>query len=189
MNKEFLEGYCKIVDEMQVPKSKHNKFGDFKYRSAEDIFNEYKKVRKKLGLNYALLCTDEVVVKGARYYVKATAILTDGTDTISTEAEAREAEEKKPMDCAQITGGASSYARKYALNGLFNLDDSTDDPDDPSVKERQLSTDNWREDVPKLKTVGEITKYWDNHVMFQTDDEFKSACTKRKMELLNANKK
>ena len=69
----------------------------------------------------SLLCTvtDEVVMNGVRYYVKATAILTDGEHTLSTNAEAREEEQKKGMDGAQVTGAASSYARKYALNGLF----------------------------------------------------------------------
>lgn len=188
MKKEFLKGYNEIVQKMQVPKSKFNKFGNFYYRSCDDIFNEFKRVIKDTHQEFALLCTDEVVVVGQRYYVKATAILTNGDDTITTEGWARETEKRTGSDEAQITGGASSYARKYALNGLFNLDDSKDDPDDPDTKKKELAAADWRKEIPQLKTVGEITAYWNDHELLQQDEEFKQLCSKHKMELLNAQK-
>jgi hypothetical protein len=189
LSKEFLKGYKEIVQEMEVPKSKYNKFGGFYYRSCEDILTAFKNATQKKNQHYSLIVSDEVVVIGQRYYVKATATLTDGENTINAEAYARESQDKKGMDEAQITGGASSYARKYALNGLFNLDDSKDDPDDPETKKKEMAAADWRNEIPKLKTVAEITTYWKEHELLQQDEEFKQLCTKHKLELLDAQKK
>jgi hypothetical protein len=115
----------KIQAELKAPKNQTNAFGKYKYRSAEDIIEAVKPILNKYGT--ALIVTDEVVQVGDRIYVQATATLLDDSDnTISAKGWAREEEVKKGMDAAQITGSASSYARKYALNGLFAIDDTKD---------------------------------------------------------------
>lgn len=115
----------KIQAELKAPKNQTNNFGKYKYRSAEDIIEAVKPILNKYGT--ALVISDEVVQVGDRIYIKATATLLDGTDvSISVNGWAREEEVKKGMDSAQITGAASSYARKYALNGLFAIDDTKD---------------------------------------------------------------
>jgi len=113
-----------IQGELKAPKSQENKFGGYKYRSCEDILEAVKPLLKKEKVT--LTISDDIIEVGGRVYVKATATLSDGEDTISTSAFAREAEMKKGMDDSQITGSASSYARKYALNGLFAIDDTKD---------------------------------------------------------------
>lgn len=112
----------KIQQELKAPKGQYNNFGRYHYRSCEDILNAVKPLLGKA----ILTISDEVVMKGDRYYVKATATIEDGEKSISATAYAREAVMKKGMDEAQITGAASSYARKYALNGLFAIDDEKD---------------------------------------------------------------
>lgn len=115
-----------IQAEIQVPKTHYNKFGDYNYRNCEDILDAAKPLLKKHGCT--LVLQDDVSAAGNRYYVKATAILTEieTSETIVTWASAREDETKAKFDGSQLTGSASSYARKYALNGLFNLDDVKD---------------------------------------------------------------
>lgn len=120
------EKLTKIQQELKAPKSKRNSFGNYNYRSCEDILEA---VKPLLAANLcSLTLDDDVLCVGSRIYVKATATLTDHAEgaTISTHAFAREAETKKGMDESQITGTASSYARKYALNGLFAIDDTKD---------------------------------------------------------------
>ena len=120
-----MELLNKIQQQLKVPKSLHNKFGNYNYRSAEQILDA---VKPLLGKG-TLTLSDEVVLIGQRYYVKATAQIKDGGESISVSAFARETETRKGMDDAQVTGSTSSYARKYALNGLFGLSD-VQDPDD-----------------------------------------------------------
>ena len=117
-----------IQGELKAPKGQTNKFGGYSYRSAEDILEAVKPLLKKY--NSDLTLSDTIVEVGGRVYVKATARLCSHEPfaEVETTAYAREAEVKKGMDDAQITGSASSYARKYALNGLFAIDD-TKDPD------------------------------------------------------------
>ena len=128
MTKNIRQKLQGIQSSLKAPKGQTNKFGGYKYRSAEDILEAVKPLLSKF--EATLMLIDEVVEVGGRVYVKATAKLgnTDTDDYIETTAFAREAEVKKGMDDAQITGSASSYARKYALNGLFAIDD-TKDPD------------------------------------------------------------
>lgn len=113
-----------IQSEIKAPKGQFNKFGGYKYRSCEDIVEAAKPVLNKHG--FALTLTDDIINVGGRFYVKATATISDGNETFSASAYAREEESKKGMDGSQITGAASSYARKYALNGLFAIDDTKD---------------------------------------------------------------
>lgn len=116
------EKLIKIQKALKAPKNQLNKFGGYKYRSCEDILEAV----KPLLTDATLVLSDKLVVIGDRYYVEATASFEDKEETIVTHAYAREAVDKKGMDESQITGAASSYARKYALNGLFLIDDTKD---------------------------------------------------------------
>lgn len=110
--------------QLKAPKGQRNTFGSYNYRNCEDILEAVKPLLDKADLT--LVLTDEVVMVGDRYYVKAEARVWYGTDSLWVSAFAREEETKKGMDGSQITGAASSYARKYALNGLFLIDDTKD---------------------------------------------------------------
>ena len=124
--KSIYEKLSLIQNEMKVGKNNYNKLGKYNYRSAEDILAEAKKICCKY--RTTLILTDDIKVAEARYYVVANAILMDWDSRLTVEvtAMAREEETKKGMDSSQVTGSCSSYARKYALNGLFNLDDTKD---------------------------------------------------------------
>lgn len=113
-----------IQTKLKAPKGQYNKFGNFNYRSAEDILEAVKPLNAEQGL--LLTITDEIKEVGGRIYVVATATVSDGTDELKVSAFAREPENKKGMDESQITGATSSYARKYALNGLYAIDDNKD---------------------------------------------------------------
>ena len=113
-----------IQTELKAPKNLYNSFGKYHYRNAEGIQEALKPFEEKYGVIVTL--SDEIVEVGGRVYVKATATITDSEESISVTAYAREALDKKGMDDAQVTGATSSYARKYALNGLFLLDDTKD---------------------------------------------------------------
>lgn len=113
---------AKIQQELIAKKGQYNSFGKYSYRSCEDIVEA---VKPFLG-DLVLILEDDIVMVGDRTYVKASAIITDGEQQVMTTAYAREPETKKGMDVAQITGSASSYARKYALNGLLAIDDTKD---------------------------------------------------------------
>ena len=120
------EALKNIQQSLKAPKGQRNSFGNYNYRSCEDILEAVKPLLRNNGV--VLTLSDEIVAVGERIYVKATATLSDGfnKESISTTAFAREEEVKKGMDSSQITGAASSYARKYALNGLFCIDDTKD---------------------------------------------------------------
>lgn len=115
---------AKVQSELKAPKNQYNSFGKYNYRSCEDILEAAKPLCIANGL--LLTVSDEVVQVGDRIYIRATASVTDGEGTIQTFGMAREAEEKRGMDSSQLTGATSSYARKYALGGLFALDDTKD---------------------------------------------------------------
>ena len=120
------EKLSEIQIELKVNKSQYNSFGKYSYRSAEDILEAVKPLCKKNKV--VLILEDEVDLIGERYYIKATAKLidTESQEVLSVFAYAREADKKSGMDESQITGSCSSYARKYALNGLFCIDDTKD---------------------------------------------------------------
>ena len=124
MDKEVIELLNKVQTELKAPKAQENKFGGYKYRSCEDILEALKELEAKH--SFCTLLSDEIMLVANRIYVKATAKFVCDKGEISVSAYAREAEAKKGMDEAQITGSASSYARKYALNGLFAIDDTKD---------------------------------------------------------------
>ena len=123
-NQSLHDRLVGIQSELKAPKGQYNSFGKYKYRSAEDILEAVKPLLKKYSCKLTIM--DEIHLIGERYYVKAIATISDGTESLSVCALAREADTKTGMDCSQITGAASSYARKYAMNGLFAIDDTKD---------------------------------------------------------------
>ena len=151
----LCEKLVAIQSELKAPKNQKNTFGGYNYRSAEDILEAVKPLLAKY--DCALTLTDEICTMGTygdnhpdlRFYIKATATIIDsnGADMLSTTAFAREPLTKKGMDDSQITGTASSYARKYALNGLFCIDDTKD-----------ADTDEYTKQTNKQKTVEEYIK-------------------------------
>lgn len=143
---------------MKVPKGQYNSFGKYKYRSCEDIVEA---VKLMLPDGCILIITDDIQMIGDRFYVKATASLMYKDLHVSATAFAREALDKKGMDAAQITGAASSYARKYALNGLFAIDDTKDDDTDEMRKQREDAEN--KDKAEKLKKA----KDWTNDFLNQ----------------------
>ena len=123
---EIYKKLMNIQTKLKAPKSQRNNFGNYNYRSCEDILEAVKPLLDEFKV--ALTIKDEIILIGERYYIKATATLIDidTGDTTETSAYARESAEKRGMDASQVTGATSSYARKYALNGLFAIDDNKD---------------------------------------------------------------
>lgn len=124
-----------IQTKLKAPKGQYNSFGKYSYRSAEDILEAVKPLNAEQGL--LLTITDEIKEVGGRIYVVATATVSDGTDELKVNAFAREPENKKGMDESQITGATSSYARKYALNGLYAIDDNKDADTDEHKQQQE----------------------------------------------------
>lgn len=163
-----------IQQNLNVPKKHENKFGGFMYRSASDILEAAKPLASKIGCSITL--NDDIIMVGERFYVKSVAAISNGSGSISATAFAREELQVKKMDAAQITGAASSYARKYALNGLFAIDD-TADPDalnnnseytqhvKPSIDVAKKAADN-------IKNREDFAKWWKTYPQLQQDKEF-----------------
>ena len=144
-----------IQQELIAPKNQYNSFGKYNYRSCEDILEGLKPCLRNV--RAAVTVSDEVVQIGERYYIKATATLHDAesNESISNTAYAREDEGKKGMDVSQVTGATSSYARKYALNGLFCIDD---------VKDAD-TRDNRQNEAKEQKQAEEHQKEFENSVV------------------------
>lgn len=125
-NTSVLRKLAAVQAALKAPKGQENKFGGYRYRSCEDILEAVKPLLAEQGA--AVLLSDTVELIGARYYIKATASFVDVEvgEAVSVSASAREAESRKGMDDSQVSGSASSYARKYALNGLLAIDDTRD---------------------------------------------------------------
>ena len=138
--KGIAEKLLAVQVNLKAPKSQYNSFGKYKYRNCEDILTAVKPLLFEQGLTLGI--TDEMVLIGDRYYVKATVKVTDGDMALEVIAYAREPLSKKGMDEAQVTGATSSYARKYALNGMFLIDDTQDSD----------SMDNTKKQEPKKQT-------------------------------------
>lgn len=150
---------------LKAPKNQYNDFGEYHYRSCEDILEAVKPLLAERGL--LMTITDSVELIGDRYYIKATVKVTDGTQTYEVSAYARETLERKKMDDAQLTGAASTYARKYALNGMYCIDDAKDAdglPNEPKVETKQFNANKaYYELKAKAEhggiTVNELTAY------------------------------
>lgn len=180
-NKNIYEKLKNIQKEIEVPKSRFNDFSNFYYRNCEDILNTVKPLLDREGLYLKL--SDEIILIWERYYVKSTAKIIDengSTEEVSTFA--REEENKKGMDWAQITWASISYARKYALNGLFGIDDN-DDPDNKDNTEKQWKKENkqdiqkWIKEEEKNLIINKIKETWklqDNQWnIYSTAEEYK----------------
>lgn len=135
---EFTKKLIEVQKKLKAPKNQYNSFGKYKYRSAEDILEAVKPLNAEQGL--LLTLTDEPILIGDRHYIKATARITDGKESHEVTAYARESVSKKGMDDSQITGTASSYARKYALNGLYLIDDTKDADTDEYANQNNQQT-------------------------------------------------
>jgi hypothetical protein len=143
-----------IQSELKAPKGQFNSFGKYNYRSCEDIVEAVKPLLAKY--KYHLNMSDEVIGVGNRVYIKATCRVMEGDKVIAeSSALAREAEIKKGMDDSQITGTASSYARKYALNGLFAIDD-TKDADTDAHRHQQVDSSDLINQLNDCKTIDEL---------------------------------
>ena len=161
----------KIQAELKAPKNQFNSFGKYNYRSCEDILEGLKPLLAKH--NAVLTLSDEIVNISNRYYVKALARLRacKDHDEIITEAYARETERKKGMDESQITGSASSYARKYALNGLFCIDDTKDaDTGKPYDTEKiEIDLNKYFDAIQQITNVEDLNKWYrKNKAMFES---------------------
>jgi hypothetical protein len=135
----IFEKLSAIQNELKAPKNQYNSFGKYNYRSCEDILEGVKPLCRKY--RTTLIIGDTLELIGDRYYIKAIATLydLDSDKSISNTAYARESENKTGMDASQITGATSSYARKYALNGLFNIDDTKDADTDEYQKQLEMN--------------------------------------------------
>ena len=161
----IFEKLKNIQAELKAPKDQYNSFGKYNYRSCEDILLAVKPLLEKN--DCALVLSDDVVEVGGRIYIKATAKLFDSEGDITNSAFAREASEKKGMDDSQITGTASSYARKYALNGLFCIDDTKDADTDEYKNQQDKNKKNsnapqkQKADIPRItQEQGQSIKEW-----------------------------
>ena len=194
-----------IQGSLNAPKGQYNRFGNYRYRSCEDILAAVKPLLKKAGC--VLTISDEVVMVGNRIYIKATAKLVNGGgEMVTTAAFAREEEAKKGMDGSQITGAASSYARKYALNGLFAIDDTKDadtlnnNPEytqpaqakqpapqqakQPSASELNETFNVYAKPaIEQARTAEDLTMIWEAYPLLQTQNIFVSALTARRKAL------
>jgi hypothetical protein len=179
-----MEKLINIQNSLKAPKGQFNAFGKYNYRSCEDILEAVKPLLYEN--KCLLLLTDEVIDKGGRVYIKATASLYDGEKEYSVSAMAREDESFKGMSSAQVTGAASSYARKYALNGLFCIDDNKDaDGKQPPSKDTEDLSD-WVNLVNGCSTNEELElAYKSNANTIGKDTKILKLFSNRKKELGN----
>lgn len=160
----FNDRVIALQNELKAPKSKFNSFGNYSYRSCEDIYEAVKPLTAKWGLMLAL--SDEIILVGDRFYIKATAKLIDAIGTegyyLQSNGWARESDAKKGMDGSQITGTASSYARKYALNGLLLIDDTKDA--DTDEYQKQTGKRNFLAEISKINDITDLEIWWNNNL-------------------------
>lgn len=185
--------YQKIIavqQKLKAPKNQYNSFGKYKYRSCEDILEAVKPILAKQGL--FMFISDEVVATGNRFYVKATVTITDGENTISNSAFAREEESKKGMDSSQVTGACSSYARKYALNGMFCIDD-TKDSDATNTHEQEPKptqsepkpTQQIYDEISEATTLDGLKAIFNKYPNLKSNKNFVAAVTAKKTAIQN----
>lgn len=184
----FQQKVVAVQSELKAPKGQYNSFGKYNYRSCEDILEGVKPLLNKYGLY--LKISDAVEMIGDRYYIKATATLSDGDNCISTSAYARESLDKKGMDSSQVTGATSSYARKYALNGLLCIDDTKDADSVESNPLPQNTAYNWK--ALKTRAVqGGVTEealkdYLKNELKVKNTDEMTRDHYQKAFDWINA---
>ena len=190
-----MKELIRIQNALKAPKGQYNSFGKYSYRSCEDILEAVKPLLSSY--DCILTLSDEITLVGERYYVKATAILLNGAgDKVEVTAYAREEEDKKGMDGSQITGAASSYARKYALNGLFCIDDTKDSDttktEAKSKKSAQAKAEATHtnadlelalQEMKEAKTMEGLQGVWIRWRAFQSNAEFMRLKDAKKKEL------
>lgn len=194
-----MEELIKIQSELKAPKNKYNSFGKYSYRSCEDILEAVKPLLKKHGCYMTI--TDDVFVAGDRFYIRATVSLVnkDGKSVIGVGL-AREDKSKAGMSESQITGTASSYARKYALNGLFLIDDTKDADTDEYKVESEAKAKKAKKAAPATivtsglqaainecnaaKNKDELMAVWNNHADLHSDKDFMLAMSAKKKEVV-----
>jgi hypothetical protein len=182
---------AEIQAKVKAPKGQFNSFGKYAYRSAEDILESVKQVVNPLGFSISL--SDTIVMIGDRFYVQATATLTNGKETYTATAFAREEESKKGMDGSQVTGASSSYSRKYALNGLFALDDTKDsDATNTHGKEEtkpmSMNMQSWTDGLNACKTIEQLQAlYRQKESIIIANKEVLALFTAKKLSLTQNN--
>lgn len=189
-----MKKLAEIQSRLKAPKGQFNKFGNYKYRSCEDILEALKPIMSEVGCSLTL--TDDMVMVGDRIYVKATATLydEDGKTIATTTAFAREEETKKGMDGSQITGASSSYARKYALNGMFCIDDAKDSDatndhskSNPSNNQSEQDEEYYlgcaKQEIAGAKSKEELMRIYNAYTMLHTNKEFMGSLTAKKKNL------
>lgn len=188
----FLERVTALQNELKAPKSRYNSFGKYAYRSCEDIVEAVKPLCEKYGL--MLHISDSIELVGQRFYIKAQAKLYDASapqsgEWIGSIGWAREDETKKGMDGSQITGTASSYARKYALNGLLLIDDTKDADTDEYAKQTGRKED-YMATISKFKNIADLEIWWQSNLDdLKAQPNYKElfAAASQKGKELNAN--
>lgn len=173
MSKDLALQLHVVQRQLNVPKTRYNQFARYHYRNAEDILEAVKKI---LPAGHTICLTDEIVQFGDRIYVKASAIFSDGTSEIRTQAFAREPLEKKGSDGSQITGGCSTYARRYAMAGLFAIDDGEDTDNHDNTEEPKKSASKPQSKLPDSLTwlTEKVTNYYERNDMLGAVDCWKS---------------
>jgi hypothetical protein len=189
--KNLIDKLVIIQGTLKAPKNQTNNFGKYKYRSCEDILEALKP--HLTTHNLYLSISDELVNLGDRYYVKATVTITDAKDSLTVSAFAREEESKKGMDGSQVTGTSSSYARKYALNGMFAIDD-TKDSDATNTGEKEIKASAEMElqmtnllnvalaEIKVVDTLDKLKNIWVCYPMLQNVINFKESINNRKLD-------
>lgn len=179
-----------IQSRLKAPKNQYNSFGKYKYRSCEDILEALKPLANEQGCTITI--EDSPIMVGEWHYIQATATLSDGYNSKSVKAYARESETKSGMDSSQITGTASSYARKYALNGLFAIDDTkdADTMDNRQKAEPKTETDPTTKELAKVKaqlkqakTGAEINSVYKPYLNSELRAQVYELCAARSNEL------
>ena len=187
---DLVKKLATIQSRLKAPKNQYNSFGKYKYRSCEDILEALKPLVHEQGCIITL--EDKPIKEGERYYIESTAILSDGYNSISKKAYARESEAKADMDSSQITGATSSYARKYALNGLFAIDDTkdADTMDNRPKAEPKAETDPVAKELARVKaqlkqakTADEIKNVLSLYLYSELKEQVKELCKSRGKEL------
>lgn len=175
-----------IQSRLKAPKNQYNSFGKYKYRSCEDILEALKPLANEQGCTITI--EDSPIMVGEWHYIQATATLSDGYNSKSVKAYARESETKSGMDSSQITGTASSYARKYALNGLFAIDDTKDADTmdnrqkvEPNPEAKELAK--VKAQLKQAKTADEIKNVLSLYLYSELKEQVKELCKERGKEL------
>lgn len=187
--RDMVQELVIIQQRLKAPKGQYNNFGKYKYRSCEDILESVKPILTECGCS--LVITDDVVQVGDRIYIKATATLTNSKgEQVQTTAMAREEETKKGMDASQVTGACSSYARKYALNGLFCIDDTKDaDTTNTHGKESQTPVQNDDnldlafDEIKRAVTTRELSDIYNAYEGYRSNSKFMNALSTRRKQI------